>query len=287
MNQQDLDYEKHCKIPFGAFVQANQENTPTNTRSPRMIDCIYLRPQKNIQGGHEVMNVATGMVISRRNVIEVPTTDAIIKAVEAMAEEQGIKSLKLEGRTKIPLFPVDWVAGVDYDIDTINDIYEEDFDPNVDGDEDGSDDLNDETAYDRIEQSKIDDLLDDESESKYEDDANPTVTDDEEEDEPAQDQVQEEVTPERANSRPGRTRNVPERLTYNQTSTKTVKFDDEVLHQLELQHNLFMDVSPSPDVKSTTLRWLWSSPIPLLVKSMAGQLLMRKALLSSTSFRKV
>jgi hypothetical protein len=29
-----LDYEKHCQIPFGAYVQANNEPNPTNTNAP-------------------------------------------------------------------------------------------------------------------------------------------------------------------------------------------------------------------------------------------------------------
>ena len=55
---QNLDYEKHCQIPFGAYIQANQENNPKNTNAPRTIDAIYLRPvPHNIQGGHELMDL--------------------------------------------------------------------------------------------------------------------------------------------------------------------------------------------------------------------------------------
>ena len=44
--------------------------------------------------------------------------DFVIQAVEKMAEDQGIKSLKLF-KNKQPLFPNDWTAGVDYE--TTND----------------------------------------------------------------------------------------------------------------------------------------------------------------------
>jgi hypothetical protein len=30
-----IDYSKHCQIPFGAYVQANNESYPTNTNAPR------------------------------------------------------------------------------------------------------------------------------------------------------------------------------------------------------------------------------------------------------------
>lgn len=96
----NLDYHKHCKIPFGAYVQAIQENSPKNTNAPRTIDAIYLRPKKNIQGGHELMDLNSGRLITRPKVWEVPVTQNVIKAVEAMAEEQGIKSLKLQNRRK-------------------------------------------------------------------------------------------------------------------------------------------------------------------------------------------
>ena len=60
MAKKNVDYNKHCQHTFGTFVQANQENNPTNTQAPRTIDAIYLRPLNNVQGGHEVMNLATG-----------------------------------------------------------------------------------------------------------------------------------------------------------------------------------------------------------------------------------
>ena len=31
MDQMNLDYTKHCTMPFGAYVQANQESNPHNT----------------------------------------------------------------------------------------------------------------------------------------------------------------------------------------------------------------------------------------------------------------
>jgi hypothetical protein len=33
MTGRNLDYNKHCQVPFGAYVQANQENKPTNTQT--------------------------------------------------------------------------------------------------------------------------------------------------------------------------------------------------------------------------------------------------------------
>ena len=82
MTKSDLDFEKHCQVPFGDFVQANQENDPNSTNSPRTIYAIYVRPMSKKQGGHEFMNLATGQVITCNRVWEQPVTDLVIKYVE-------------------------------------------------------------------------------------------------------------------------------------------------------------------------------------------------------------
>jgi hypothetical protein len=58
----DLDYNKHLVVPFGSYVQANQDNLPTNTTAPRTIDAIYLNPVLSPAGGHKLMNLHTGEV---------------------------------------------------------------------------------------------------------------------------------------------------------------------------------------------------------------------------------
>jgi len=111
-----LDYEKHCQIPFGAYIQANQENNPKNTNTLCTIDAIYLHPvPHNIQGGHELMDLNSGRLITQQHVWEIPVTDVVIKAVEQMGAEQGVKSLKLQNSQKDIFYPIDWIAGVDYD----------------------------------------------------------------------------------------------------------------------------------------------------------------------------
>jgi hypothetical protein len=57
MSGKKLDYNKHLRFQFGSYVQANQDNNPTNTNAPRTIDAIYLRPMDNIQGGHYLMDL--------------------------------------------------------------------------------------------------------------------------------------------------------------------------------------------------------------------------------------
>ena len=96
LTERNLEYEKHCKVPFGAYVQATHETNATNSIAARTLDCIYLRANNNIQGGHEVMDLNTGRVITRSRVKMLPMTEVVIKAVEAMAEKQGQKDHKFQ-----------------------------------------------------------------------------------------------------------------------------------------------------------------------------------------------
>ena len=40
VDKRTLDYNKHCKTPFGAFVQAKNDNNPTNSNVLQTIDNI-------------------------------------------------------------------------------------------------------------------------------------------------------------------------------------------------------------------------------------------------------
>ena len=46
-----LDYNKHCKHTFGAYVQAHDKPAPSNTSQARTLNCIYLRPTTHLQIG--------------------------------------------------------------------------------------------------------------------------------------------------------------------------------------------------------------------------------------------
>ena len=82
-----LDYKKHCVTPFGTCVQANHESHPRNNNTARMIDCIYLRPCNNIQGGHELMDLNSGHVTMHGSKItETPIVSVVMQATEAIAE---------------------------------------------------------------------------------------------------------------------------------------------------------------------------------------------------------
>lgn len=124
---------------------------PTNTNAPRTIDGIYLQPSPNIQGGHEVMSLSSGVVIYPRKVTAIPMTDSIIKLVEKMGYDQGIKLLKLSNRKKNIFYPSEWTEGKDQEEDDNYEYIEEN--------DDSKDDINDEELYDCVDQEEINELL--------------------------------------------------------------------------------------------------------------------------------
>jgi hypothetical protein len=63
LNQTNLDYTKHCVVPFGAYVQANHESTKTSSNVTRTLDAIYLCTAQNQQGGHKLMDLNSGQLI--------------------------------------------------------------------------------------------------------------------------------------------------------------------------------------------------------------------------------
>jgi hypothetical protein len=166
-----MDYKKHCTIPFGSYVQAVTKNTPTNTPRERTIDAIFLRTLDNIQGGFEVLNLRTGKTITRHRVIEIPITESVIKRVEQLARLQGFQP------HATPIFRTySLLAGVDdaedepppehgdivYHYDDEDDDDDEDFDPEVEAEDDIS-------YYEQIETPELDELFEeseDESESE-------------------------------------------------------------------------------------------------------------------------
>ena len=109
-----VDFNKHCQVPFGAYVQANNQLQPTNTNTPQTINCMHLRPTNNHQGRHELMDLGSGHLVTWNSIKELPITDLVIKAVKALATTQHMKSLKFSNCHKIPIHPADWIKGVDY-----------------------------------------------------------------------------------------------------------------------------------------------------------------------------
>ena len=122
MHQENLDYKKHCQHTIRYYVIGHDEPQPSNTNAPRGLDCIYLSPVQNQQGGHELLHLQTNEVIKRRCCTPVPLTPLIIKQVHALAELDNMpKGLKITKKSNVFLFDSAWIAGVDYDDNLFDD----------------------------------------------------------------------------------------------------------------------------------------------------------------------
>ena len=245
-----INYNKHLKYSFGTYVQAFNNNDPTNTMEERTIEAIYLGPIWEKPGGHKLMDLHTGRVITRQKVTEIPVTPTVIKAVEEMAERQGMKGLKIRTRHETRIHPADWIAGVDYEDNDEDDEDEYEDDGNEDYRYD--DELDEEEHYDRVDEDEIDELRAEASGRGDRDDANPNGEDEQQEPEEPEDTTENETA---ASSTEDEESSVPVRRSERQTnrpakysqyqapvSPKSVRFPDsdemDAAWELEDKHNL-------------------------------------------------
>jgi hypothetical protein len=144
IHHETLDYNKHCLIPFGSYVQAHNEPEPFNSQLPRRLDCIYLRYMNNKQGGHALLDLRTGSIIHRRVVTQVPMGRDVIDLVHAMADHDNMPSgLKITTQSGIILHDNTSIVGVN-DANTDADAVNETKDDMYDDMEIEADDDNDE-----------------------------------------------------------------------------------------------------------------------------------------------
>jgi len=113
LSGKSIDYPKELSIPFGTYVQGSNDPKPSNTNAPRTMECIYLGPVRNKQGGHKLMDLSTGKMITRRRVKELPMTDIVIRAVEQMAKREGLTTLKFTTRDGKPFESADLIEEVE------------------------------------------------------------------------------------------------------------------------------------------------------------------------------
>ena len=85
----------------------------------------------------------------------------VIKAVEAMAHNQGFKNLKFKNRHGVIFHDADWLAGVDYE-DEDEDEREENADEDEEYEDSEEQDIELKEA-ENIDPGEIDDIIDDEA----------------------------------------------------------------------------------------------------------------------------
>jgi hypothetical protein len=155
MHKETLDYARHCKYQIGEYVQAHDKPDHTNMNAPRSLDCIYLRPMDNAQGGHELLHLQTNRVVKRRTMTKIPITPSIIKQVHALAVlDEMPEGLKITNRANNVIFDTAWIAGVDYDKQEFDDDEDNEEEENEDNDDDDY-----EVHYNKINENELADIL--------------------------------------------------------------------------------------------------------------------------------
>jgi hypothetical protein len=81
-----FDYNKHCQLPFGSYVQAHEEPRPTNTQAARTVGAICLGPTGNIQRSYKFLNLRTGKCITRRRWTPLPMPQEVIDRVNQLGK---------------------------------------------------------------------------------------------------------------------------------------------------------------------------------------------------------
>ena len=114
LSKKVVDCKKELVHSFGDYVQANFDNNPKNNNIARILDCIYLHDVDNLQGGHVLMDLATGQQITRPKITACIMTRMVIDRVEELAIKQGYKSLRFYNQKKQPMVlkNADLLAGV-------------------------------------------------------------------------------------------------------------------------------------------------------------------------------
>ena len=84
-----LDYSKHCRLPFGSYVQVHDEPSPTNSSTARTVGAITLGPTGNLQWGYKFLNLWTGKKITRQNWTHLPMPSKVIERINKIGLAQG------------------------------------------------------------------------------------------------------------------------------------------------------------------------------------------------------
>jgi len=133
------------KLEFGSYVQVFEDNDPSTTTTSRKTGAIVMNPTGNAQGDYHFMSLTTGKRLSRHQWTEIPMTNAVISAVESMAEKEGQPLIKggvplFEWRPNVPVEDTleEDVTSTDDPVFIIEDVFEI---PGDDADADLSDNV--------------------------------------------------------------------------------------------------------------------------------------------------
>jgi hypothetical protein len=78
-----LDFNAHCKVEFGEYVQTHKEHD--NSMGACTVGAIATRPTGNTQGGYYFIALDTGRRINRRDWTSLPMPTVVVDQVHRLA----------------------------------------------------------------------------------------------------------------------------------------------------------------------------------------------------------
>ena len=81
-------------------MQTTEDSPPKNNNLPCSFDCIYLQAADALQGGRDLMDIATGQMINCPIITACTMAKMVIESVELITTRQGYKPLKYFNRRK-------------------------------------------------------------------------------------------------------------------------------------------------------------------------------------------
>jgi hypothetical protein len=131
----ELDYNVHCQLEFGTYVQVHEEHD--NTMQTRTTGAIALRPTGNAQGGHYFYSLATGRRLNRNHWTELPMPKEVIDRVHTFARRSNAnRNLLFAWRDGTPIE------------DDANDSDDDDYEPEDEEYDTDSEDDSDDSSQD-------------------------------------------------------------------------------------------------------------------------------------------
>jgi hypothetical protein len=87
-----VHYHKDVRLAFGDYIEAYEGTT--NTSRPRSSACIALYPANNAAGSWQLFKIDTRTRVCRSNMVKLVTGELIIKAMNAIADEEEQSALE-------------------------------------------------------------------------------------------------------------------------------------------------------------------------------------------------
>ena len=86
MTGMQLHCSKHCKLPFGSYVQAYEDPTLSNTQAACTVGAICLGPTGNVQGSHKFLSLVTGRCITPLKWTPLPMPQEVIHCINKLGK---------------------------------------------------------------------------------------------------------------------------------------------------------------------------------------------------------